>query len=441
MKVHPFYFSEIREINYCDTKLIYFSGNDYREPTPVISTITEHNIDTCEGCKTHHQLLIDEVAKKLDEFPNCCKNHSNLTTFKEFRKSDFVDSPLQNANKIMFSYSHIIHNLDDDNWYDEITNYIEYCIESYGSVPPNCGIPFELGNYFSGLLHLLKHIDGTLISDKVDNDELAVRFKVIVTYLKTYFENHEKNAKNLEKLMGIYNDWYKLFPFELEYFKHLKSGYNGKMPFFVGEKFNKYLNIKTSILHSKVSLIKSLTTITEEIITTINGLKLYQAGKLSNFNAIDLQLILEHRKMELTQITQSKDPFYKILSKWFIGEKRFISEITPKLNNEVGEDRQYGDRPNRTDIAFYLHYMQVTNSLKLTNPFPSGAAYDEIEKTFKKNGKNIQHVYNLISNNSEKRLAASKIRNISYVITEMLASFPIARKLAQDELKLAELNL
>lgn len=441
MKGHRFYVSEIREVDYCDTKLIYFSGNNYREPVSVDATTTDHNIETCKGCKKHHQLLIEEVIKKLDEFPNCCKKHSNLLKYKEFKKSDFKDSPLQYANKIMFSFSHILQNLDDENWYDEITNYIEYCVESYGSVPPNCGLPFELGNYFNCLLHLLKNRGEEISSDKIDKAELEERYKIVCIYLKMYFENHEKREKNFEALMKIYNDWYKLFPFELDYFKHLRDNYKGKMPFFVGEKFNKYLNTTTPVLHSGNSLINSLTQITEEIITTINGLKLYQAGKLSNVNAIDLQLVLEHRKMELSQISNSKDPFFKILSKWFKGEKRFIAEIIPKLKNETISNNDTSARPNRTDIAYYLHYMQTSGNLILKSSFPSGAAYEEIGKKFQKNGKNIQQVYNSISSNSKERLAAVKIKNISYVINEMLADFPKAKELAENELKLAELNL
>ena len=84
--------------------------------------------------------------------------------------------------------------------------------------------------------------------------------------------------------------------------------------------------------------------------------------------------------------------------------------------------------------------MSETKSLKLENPFPSDKAWKEIGDMFQKNWKNIQQAYNTISLNREERLKPSKIKNIEFVIKELLPSQDKALKLAKDELNMAKLN-
>ena len=62
-----------------------------------------------------------------------------------------------------------------------------------------------------------------------------------------------------------------------------------------------------------------------------------------------------------------------------------------------------------------------------------------MEKTYNKNGKNIQQKYNEITDHS-KRLVKSKVGNIEYVLNNMLDDYPKAKELAKDELKTAKLN-
>ena len=48
------------------------------------------------------------------------------------------------ANKVLYSYHHIINNLDSDNWYDDIIDYIIYNFESFGSFPSETNWFFKM---------------------------------------------------------------------------------------------------------------------------------------------------------------------------------------------------------------------------------------------------------------------------------------------------------
>jgi hypothetical protein len=438
-----FYIDKIEELEYCDSKILYLTGGEYEIPFTVEPSVTEHNLENCEGCKNHHSLLLSEFKEKLNIFPNCCDGHRKLAFLKEFKKDDYATAPLWCANKIMHSYHHFMQHIDSDEWYDEITIYFEYCIESYGSTPPERGSPFELGNYFSCLEHLINGNRYSLKSDKIGKKLLGQRIAKIINYLDSYYEKNNQVDKNINILLSKYNEWYNLFPFDLEYFEPLREQFRLSLPIFKKrKKFNKYLGSTRLEVHTVESLTNILLNTTNDIISKINGLSLFNKGKLNNPEKIQLDLILQNRKLELIEIgsidNSSRKGYIKVLKTWFRTEKKFIKEIAPLLKNSSTSNRKL--RPNRTDIAYYIHYMSETKVLKLDSPFPSDRAWKEIGERFGKNSKNIQKAYNLINSDSSERLKKSKINNITYVIEEMLGDDEDARELAKDELKLSQLN-
>ena len=99
---------------------------------------------------------------------------------------------------------------------------------------------------------------------------------------------------------------------------------------------------------------------------------------------------------------ENKKQFYE--GEIFIDERKGCKNQQSLINNE---------RPYRTDIAYCLHYLKETKSLKLNNPFPSEKAWKEVNKIYNRNSKNIQSVYNSITNNSTERLKETKIKPLN----------------------------
>ncbi len=96
-------------------------------------------------------------------------------------------------------------------------------------------------------------------------------------------------------------------------------------------------------------------------------------------------------------------------------------------------------RPNRTDLAYFIYYLEATKTRIIESEFPSDKAWKEIGDKFEKNWKNIQKTYNVIVREKE-RFKNRRDNNLLYVIENMLTEYPKALKLAKDELKLAQLN-
>lgn len=447
-----FYVNKIEEINICDNQIIIFSGNTYELPFSVKPIEEGHRLDICEGCQKDHSELIEIIKRNSEKFPLCCKEHSRLLDLPEFKKEDFIGLEKDIADKIMFTHHHIINNIDKDEWYVEITSYIEYILESLGSFPPDHGAPFMLNNYYHYFKHYMDKFRGMITrdTDNLSKKEFDIRLNEIDDFFYSRLTNSDpsKNSTSttdFNLLLAIYNKWYKTFPFELSYFQHLKEKFQKSVPVMNGcRAYNKYTGKTTAQLHTKESLTNLLIEITEEIISNINGLKLYEKGLLSNSEQIKLELILQNRKLEISEISMSRKDdrksYIRILKKWFKSEKKFIKEIEPFLNKKTENLNGSNTRPNRTDIAYCIHYLKETKTLQLENPFPSDKAWKEIEEIYKKNSKNIQKVYNVICSDQEERLKKTKKVNLSFVIENMLKENKKALELAKDELNLLELN-
>ena len=130
-----FIVDSIKKYNFLDQSFFEVKGGDYEIPFKAEPTIGSHSIDTCENCKAKRALLINDIAEDFKNFPHCCTSHKKLLKLKVFDINDFKDSPVMIADKIMYSYHHVINNLDNDNWYDDIADYFEYMFESFGSMP------------------------------------------------------------------------------------------------------------------------------------------------------------------------------------------------------------------------------------------------------------------------------------------------------------------
>ncbi|QCX00117.1 hypothetical protein FGM00_08370 [Aggregatimonas sangjinii] len=195
----------------------------------------------------------------------------------------------------------------------------------------------------------------------------------------------------------------------------------GIMVFDLSKLCNKLLEngfMLISAIFSKSDSLKNLNIINDtidSIDTSLVKIKLYNSEDLSR---LELQREFFSKKKE----------FYK--------EKLWLDQYA-----KPSRPKNFGGivsaRPNRTDIAYYCYYTSETKELKTNNLFPTKKAWKEIGELFGKDDTNIQKAYNKIYSSKTERLKNTKTRNIEYVLDNMLATYPKAKKLALDELKLA----
>jgi hypothetical protein len=438
-----FLVDSIKEYCFLDSKIIKLKGGEYEVPFATEPTKGNHSLETCENCRVAKENLIEEVNERFERFPKCCEYHRNLENLSAFNKEDFKDIANITANKVMYTYHHIINHLDSDNWYEDIVDYISYNFESFGSFPEGYGEPFFWHHYGESVLNLLTFIEDDLDANKISKVDIKTRMYKVKKLFNPKPDPETDDKRDFNLLMVTYERWYKIFPFELPYFNHLEEKFKKTTPLFTGRThYNKYLKTTAIELHTKDSLTVVLLQITKNILTSINGVSLYEKGFIRDSEKHQIDLIVSNRKMQLCKLSAmpnaNKLDYVKVLKKWFKEEKEFIEEIAPLLKNNPSSDVM--GRPNRTDIAYCVFYQNETKTLETKNRFPSDKAWKELGKKYNKNAKNIQVVYNEISSEKDLRIQKSRVKNIEYVLNEILTDNIKAKKLAEDELNLAKLK-
>ena len=324
-----FFVKDLKPIELCGKPVMWQMdiNGAFEKPFETQPTEGEHDFTTCEGCQKTLKELIKRLTEKFEgshkdgakPFPFCCTHHSELTKLKEFNRADFISVPEMVARKIIYTNSHINNNHRSETYYKDITDYIDYTVESFGQMPGNAE-PLYLSDYFFYITDLLER-----------NTEVEKgRKNRLLEFLKAYRTPTETPKTDFNILLGTYQKWLKVFPFEISFFSTLKPHFEKQLPILNGKpETNKYTGIAKAKIHTKGSLIDVLLNLTDDILKQINPYTLYEKGLLTEPQKIKLELVLNEMKIDnekgYTSQKQNEEQRYRdILKKWFNRQKRFI---------------------------------------------------------------------------------------------------------------------
>lgn len=326
-----FFINKIKEIEVCENKFIEFLGSSFRKPTDfILERNEEHNLDNCNGCKKNYLFVLKRFEDRHKNFPNCCKYHRKLSSQNWFNQSDYEKVATFSADKIFYTWHFILKSLDDEDWDEKIFDYIHYVVYTFGSFPDGFGEPLFLGAYFDTLKDLLKNIK----EKKYEKKKNAIN-----DYFESfYIQNQKKTKTDFNVLLGIYNQWYKSFPFDISIFKHLKDKFSKTFPLIEKSHYNKYLNVTIGTPKTKHLLFNQLENLTNQLLIEINSLKLYEEGKLNDIENYKLELIIKKRKLKLLKgykndSKNNETRYRKILKDWLKDETDFVKDLSSTVNN------------------------------------------------------------------------------------------------------------
>lgn len=312
----------------------YVGGQNFLVPFSEVKPIEGYEIPINEKtgkalpfCCNYHRKLYYEIDKWYkNKFPNCCENHKILASNPHFKKIDYKNVAIKVVQQLSYTEHIIRKNIDNIDWYDDITEYIYYNSFSFGH-------PVSVGNnyYLETLLGMLEDVNFFKSIDERKKDAL-------IKFVKSFYEPIEKvENTDLNLLYFTYQNWLDIFPFELSFFGNLKAHFQNQFPILIGKpQTNRYLGTAKFNVHSKESLIISLLSITDSIITQLNSNNLLENNLLTEPDKIKLEIVVSERKLKtkvgyLPNENDDKRKFADILNEWFADEKKFIDEVTPLI--------------------------------------------------------------------------------------------------------------
>lgn len=316
-------------------------GPDLQPPFPEFEF--PKNIDTgaeFPECCDNHKRLAKDAKEWFDRFPNCCESHARLASIYKFEKAIYNGLPRKILHQAAFTEAIIQNHLEKDNWFAEITDYIEANEMSFGK--PSIGYDIYIQyirNYVSSANNIqIKPIQRSQLLDYIDGRG-RVRSKPV----------------NLVAVINTYTKWLKYFPFDLEIFSHLKEKFHNTLPILVPgtEKFNKYSGMTSACIHSEEDFIQILIRSTKSMLAAIDTSSLLARGIISDAKKYQIEVIGADHKIRqlrlLVDFNRGEMRYITVLKKWLEGEREYIKELLPLLK-ETPETKKDSKRRQLQEI-------------------------------------------------------------------------------------------
>ena len=327
------YLGKIEPINLCGKPIMYQVEMDFYEPPfEVEPTHGEHDFNTCNGCQQKLKIMGEWFQSRFNGsnekqgFPFCCEQHANLVKMKEFNRESFLAVPAMTARKIIYTQQHIINNHNANDWYKIITDYIVWVVESFGSMPQNCGEPLYLSNYLDNVVDIFDQFE----------DISQEKRKKLLEFINS-LKNPKQSQTDFNVLVGAYEKWLKAFPFELEsYFGKVKTYFETHLPLFYGDDdTNMYSNKSFTKVRTKSSLIEYLTNVTGMLLEKINGAELYKKGLISDATKLQIEILNKERKLkEYNNNSPNENHRFRAMIKaWLKDEEQYLKKLSQLLKD------------------------------------------------------------------------------------------------------------
>lgn len=317
------------EISFLPTKAEPIEG--YEEP------------ENFPNCCPFHTWAFGEANKWFEKFPNCCNPHSEMAAKGRIKKSDYEGLPRKVLYNLSYTEYHLAKQIDIPEWYEDITNYIDYIFWSFGQ--PAAGIHL----YVQYLKHYLK------VSKKIPTNKR----RRLIEYIDDYTKPVEDASKfDFHVIYNTFQKWVKTFPFDLPYFKGLKQQFEGQVPAFNGPaRFNPYTGLAKAKGITQIELIDALELMTKRLIGEVQTDKF----QISDMNKHRVQLANESLRVGTAKIvvdySKRELRYVNAVKRWLELQKEYFREIAGIMGNpinKVGDSRPlapYFHSSDKLDLA------------------------------------------------------------------------------------------
>ena len=329
------------------------------------------------NCCSYHSDVKKRLAAWMDKFPNCCANHKKLISKSWFKKEKYIHIPDKILIQLSYTENFITKIIETDNWYKEITDYIEYTIDSFGT--PNIG-----GDRFYFYLELwVQNIKA------LDFEFPKWKRNQIIEFLDTISSPPKNPQTDLNILYSTFQKWLKTFP-SLPFFINMKESFENKIPLNIllyEPEYNKFKGVTKSKLRTKGELIQMLITSTKSILSSVDTPSLLKKKIITNNEKYQIDLLNEQHKIKqnslLVEYSKPESKYVKIIKKWLKNEKDYLKELEPFLKNlnnmpklftiekrKVFENEYLKvflrDKSNITDVANLISSLQSVAKANVT---------------------------------------------------------------------------
>lgn len=313
-----------------------------KAPENYHSPVSKETGKAFPDCCEFHKGILEEVEEWFRDFPNCCSDHQKLNEVPWFSSGRYSAVANKVARQVIFTEYQILKHIDSSNWNEEVTNYIEANVDSFGMLPRGYGYPIGLEHYLKYLKLALKDGRSCLKSSEIGKDKIE-RLEFFLNYC-----NPDLRVKNkiLIDLCSIYRKWLNIFPFKTGYFRSISHYFENNFPIHEKVKYNPYLRMQIRPVRSNTGLEDYLVDLTKKLLKQINTQELIENGDIRNLNEHKLEINSERYRIKraalLEEYSGKEIEYVKILKKWLKNEFEYSENIAPFLSvDHQSSDKWY----------------------------------------------------------------------------------------------------
>ncbi|MCU0432252.1 MAG: hypothetical protein MUC87_02215 [Bacteroidia bacterium] len=315
------------------------------------------------NCCDYHTRMFEAITKWFDSFPNCCDTHKKLLSQKWFNKKQYYGVESKLLNQISYSEYHILNKINKEDWFEDIEEYIEANILSFGQLPEGFGVV--------GLDLYLFYVENFIEHGLNDYSEKKDKLLIFIREINNENPKKKREESDLNKLKHTYNRWLKLMPFSLPYLKEKEKEYRESIPLLNAKpRINRYTNLVSVSLVSQSKLISLLNIETQKLIQLFNASELISAGISNEINSYQIEIENRLLQIGVSKLTEAFDneelKYVEVLNKWYKLHRKYFSKIKPLISSQESSASPNFDKkektPKRTTQSVIEEYFEVIHN-------------------------------------------------------------------------------
>lgn len=290
--------------------------------------INKDNQRPLPHCCSIHSKMYDGLKKWYKKFPNCCEFHKDLSKRKLFKSEWYKNLPYKIIQNLSYTEYFIRQKINSPNWYKEITDYIEYNIDSFGQ--PAIGSSHYLYQLKWTIENNINAIPPIYTSKK----------SKLLRFVNELSSSPKKNKKNtdLNLLHSIFLKWLKALP-DLSYFIAVKEKFKKTIPInllFKDPCQNPYTGMVKFKPRTPKELVKELHKVTNTALSVFDNKSLIAKGIISDKEQHQIDLEFEHHRLTQAKLVGDyngdEKKYIKTIKKWLANEKTFFKSVSPQFS-------------------------------------------------------------------------------------------------------------
>ncbi|WP_295122642.1 hypothetical protein [uncultured Chitinophaga sp.] len=343
-----------------DTKITHVDGED------MMMSFAETVLEGFElppgfpDCCNFHTGLVTGMEEFWKRFPNCCENHIRLSEMAGFSKDQYAGIVQKTITTYMQTEYLVLKKINSKEWFEDISDFIEYADFSFGHMPRRVGGPLAVGTYHQQLTGLFNH--HSEIPDKK-------RTKLLSIIEPLANDKKKKPPPDPLRLIATYEKWLGIFPFSMSYFSHLQPYFANRLPILEKEiTVNRYSGMARGKIISTKKLIEYLLDTTNMLLVEINAAVFQKKGLLTDPEEKRMEVIIHDRERELKQLrrdfTDERAGYDRMLKTWFEGERHFLELLIAALQQAPVTQVKEVPAPKPFEVNVFCEKMPIDNATK-----------------------------------------------------------------------------